>query len=116
MSLNSIRTDRNSILLALLKECRHRQRLRQADVAARLGWTQATVSNVERGERRLEVIELHAWLWALEADFVDFMRRLNERLPAGYGMATRRGRPTAAENVASNSVHKVSERPKTTNR
>jgi transcriptional regulator with XRE-family HTH domain len=84
MSRKSIHTHQNSILLALLKECRHRRRLRQSDIAARLGWAQATVSNVERGERRLDVIELRAWLFALETDYVDFITRLHERLPPGW--------------------------------
>lgn len=83
MPRTSIHTDQNSILLALLKECRQRRRLRQTDIAARLGWAQATVSNVERGERRLDVIELRAWIHALETDYLDFIKRLHERLPPG---------------------------------
>lgn len=110
MPRKTIHTDQHSVLLALLREYRQRQRLRQADIAERLGWDQATVSNVERGERRLDVIELRAWLFALEADYLEFMKRLDERLPWGtFVVSTRRRRPAAAaESVALNAAQCVS--------
>lgn len=77
----TVHTEQNKVLLKLLREFRQRRQLRQEDVAERMGWTQATVSNVERGERRLDVLELRAWLLALEADHVEFVRCLEERLP-----------------------------------
>ncbi|WP_341887795.1 helix-turn-helix transcriptional regulator [Variovorax sp. YR752] len=70
----------NTIFLSLLRDCRESMRLRQADLAMRLGRGQATVSKVERGERRLDVIELRAWLGALEVDFLTFMSELDKRL------------------------------------
>jgi transcriptional regulator with XRE-family HTH domain len=76
----SIHTLHNGVLLEMLRSGRHLSRLRQCDLASRLGRGQTTVSNVERGERRLDVIELRDWLAALEVDFVDFMTRLDERL------------------------------------
>lgn len=71
----------NGILLDLLRNRRESLRLRQTDLALRLGRDQATISKVERGERRLDVIELRAWLAALELDFLDFMVELDQRLP-----------------------------------
>lgn len=70
----------NTIFLSLLRNCRESMRLRQADLAMRLGRGQATVSKVERGERRLDVIELRAWLGALGVDFLTFMSELDKRL------------------------------------
>ena len=78
--LKSLHTKQNDAFLALLRDIRQDVRLRQADLADRLGRDQATVSKVERGERRLDVIELRVWLSALEIDFVTFMRKLDERL------------------------------------
>jgi len=69
------------ILLDLLRSRRESLRLRQTDLATRLGRDQATVSKVESGERRLDVIELRAWLGALEMDFLEFMVELDRRLP-----------------------------------
>ena len=70
----------NEIFLCLLRHQRELQRLRQTDLAVRLGRDQGTVSKVERGERRLDVIELREWLGALEVDFVAFMRDLDKQL------------------------------------
>ncbi|WP_442774643.1 helix-turn-helix domain-containing protein [Sphaerotilus montanus] len=78
--IKSIHTRHNDIFLGMLRRSREAQRLRQADLAIRLGRGQATISKVERGERRLDVIELRAWLHALEIDFADFMSELNHRL------------------------------------
>jgi transcriptional regulator with XRE-family HTH domain len=76
----SLHTMHNKVLLDMLRQGRHAGRLRQLDLASRLGRAQTTVSNVERGERRLDVIELRDWLAALGVDFLEFMRQLDERL------------------------------------
>ena len=78
--LKSLRTQQNKIFLAALRDRREALGLRQADLAERLGETQATVSRVENGERRLDVIELRAWLRALRVGFVPFLRQLDRTL------------------------------------
>lgn len=54
----SIYTDGSQRLAALLRACRLRARLRQDDVAQKLGKSQSFVSDYERGQRRLDLIEL----------------------------------------------------------
>jgi transcriptional regulator with XRE-family HTH domain len=76
----SLHTKQNEIFLHLLREHRCAHRLRQADLARLLASAQATVSKVERGERRLDIIELRNWLAALGVDFLGFMHSLDERL------------------------------------
>lgn len=78
--LKTLHTCHNQEFLKLLRQSRARQRLRQADLAQRLGRDQATVSKVESGVRRLDVIELLAWLHALDIDFLAFMAELSENL------------------------------------
>lgn len=78
------------VLLELLREGRRSRRMRQADLAAELGRAQATVSKVESGEIWLDVIELRAWLRALQIDFVDFMRVLDSTLGAPIPRVIRR--------------------------
>ena len=78
--LKSLHSKHNDVFLALLRDSRQAVPLRQADLALRLGHAQATVSKVERGERRLDVIELRAWLSALDVDFLTFMHRLDDGL------------------------------------
>lgn len=78
--LKSIHTRHNDIFLTLLRRSRVERRLRQTDLATKLGHVQATISKVERGERRLDVLELRAWLAALDVDFQDFMNELHRQL------------------------------------
>jgi transcriptional regulator with XRE-family HTH domain len=70
----------NEIFLDMLKRTRKRRRLRQRDLAVLLGRHQGLVSKVERGERRLDVIELRDWLTALDIDFVEFLSELHAEL------------------------------------
>ena len=78
----SLYSRQNEIFLELLRSNRESLKLRQADLAVRLGRGQATVSKVESGVRRLDVIELRTWLLALEVDFKSFMDELDQRLLA----------------------------------
>jgi transcriptional regulator with XRE-family HTH domain len=70
----------NKIFLAMLRELRRSRGLRQRDLGAKLGHGQAKVSNVERGERRLDVIELRDWLDALDEKLSDFTSKLDAEL------------------------------------
>lgn len=56
----TIYTDGSQRLAALLRTYRLRAGLHQADVAAALGKSQSFVSDYERGQRRLDLIELDA--------------------------------------------------------
>ena len=78
--IKSLHSKHNDVILALLRDRREALGIRQADLAHRLGQTQAMVSRVETGERRLDIIELRAWLSALELGFLPFMKALDERL------------------------------------
>ncbi len=78
--LKSLHTHQNAIFVDLLREFRCRKRLRQSDLAVRLGKGQGTVSKVERGVRRLDIIELKQWLAALDVDLLVFMGELLTRL------------------------------------
>lgn len=68
------------VLLACLKEAREGAGLSQADVAARLDMSQSQISKCERGERRLDVIELREWCGALGVSLPSFIRTLEQLL------------------------------------
>ena len=57
--------------LDCLIEARRAAGVTQVEVAARLGKPQSFVSKVERGERRLDVVEFTTWAQALGADPID---------------------------------------------
>ncbi len=50
------------------------------ELAERLEQRQAWVSSYERGERRLDVLELRQVVKAIGLDFLDFMARLDVAL------------------------------------
>jgi len=61
----SIYTEHYGLLLATLRKARKAARLSQVELAARLDLTQSIVGKCERGERRLDVIELREWCSAI---------------------------------------------------
>jgi ribosome-binding protein aMBF1 (putative translation factor) len=61
----SLYSDEHRVLLTLLRRHRQQRRLRQVDLANLIGRDQALVSKVESGDRRLDLVELRAWLRAL---------------------------------------------------
>lgn len=66
------------LFLDLLREARESGGLTQADVALKLGVTQSFVSKCERGERRLDIIEVRAWCQALDVSFMELADWLDE--------------------------------------
>ncbi|HQX55732.1 MAG TPA: helix-turn-helix transcriptional regulator [Pyrinomonadaceae bacterium] len=69
-----------SIFLDQLRRLRASKSLTQVQIAERLNQTQSFVSKVERGERRLDVVELRAFCRALGIDFAAFLTELESRL------------------------------------
>ena len=69
-------TQRQRILLDLLRETRKEAGLRQDDVAKRLGRPQSFVSKYESGERRLDILELYDICKAMGLTLNDFVEKL----------------------------------------
>jgi transcriptional regulator with XRE-family HTH domain len=65
-------------LRRLLLERRQRARLTQRELAARLGWDHKTISKLERGSKRLTVLELIELGKALEFDPAAAVRRVGK--------------------------------------
>lgn len=84
-----------------LRHLRIARGLRQSDLATLLGYSQATVSNVERGERQLDVIELHQWLKALGGNFMEFVGQLDSELRGREARVTRVPRATTRGRLGS---------------
>ncbi|MCL4740953.1 MAG: helix-turn-helix domain-containing protein [Phycisphaerales bacterium] len=88
----SLFTSEYDTLRRLLREARERAGVTQTDLAERLGLTQSVVSKCERGERRLDVIELRAWCHAIGVSLTEFAQRLEGSLPRPRAPRTKRGR------------------------
>jgi transcriptional regulator with XRE-family HTH domain len=63
-------------LRQLLLERRQRAKLSQRELAARLGWDQKVISNLERGSKRLTVLELIKIAQVLGFDPAAALRRV----------------------------------------
>jgi transcriptional regulator with XRE-family HTH domain len=77
----SLHSEPYKLLLDMLIEARTRAGLTQAELARRLGRPQPFISFVERGERRVDVIEFYAIMRALGHDPEQAFRELAASLP-----------------------------------
>lgn len=68
------------IFLRRLRAAREDAEVDQRELAMRLRKTQSFVSKCERGERRIDVIELRAFCKAMGISFVDFINSLDAEL------------------------------------
>lgn len=68
------------VFVVELRDVRIRLGVTQEELAARLDATQSFVSKCERGERRLDVVELQLWCKALGLRMPDFVKQLDRRL------------------------------------
>ena len=78
----SIYTREYSAFLHLLRQAREGAGMTQVDLAAALERTQSFVSKVERGETRLDIVQLRTLLAALGVGLPEFARRLERAIGA----------------------------------
>lgn len=80
-----------SLFLEHLKDARKKAGLTQEKLAELLGETQSFVSKCERGERRLDIVEVRAFCNALGVPFHSFATHLDQLLTqeAGEGKAAK---------------------------
>lgn len=76
----SVFTKEYQLFLTRFRTARLEAGLTQEALAERLGEYQIFVSRCERGERRVDVIELRAFCRALEVPFVEFVQELDAAL------------------------------------
>lgn len=95
----SIHSRQHDVFLLLLRRSRESVRLRQLDLAKLLGRDQTMVSRVERGSRKLDIIELRAWLRALDVNFIDFMLELDVSLATHTSIDPRLASASKTESV-----------------
>ncbi len=77
---NLLYTQHYELFLNLLRDRREELGMRQTELAHKLRQSQASISRVEAGERRIDVIELRDWLRALQLEFLPFMTTLEAKL------------------------------------
>jgi transcriptional regulator with XRE-family HTH domain len=68
------------LVLKRIRAARRAADVTQAELASRLGTDQSFISKYERGERRLDVVELRAICLALGISLIDFLRDIEVEL------------------------------------
>jgi transcriptional regulator with XRE-family HTH domain len=76
----SVFTAQYKRFLDLLRTARERAGISQAEMAELLHITQSSVSKIERGERRLDVVELWRWCQAIKIPLETLARDLDNQL------------------------------------
>ncbi len=76
----SIFTREYAALLRLLKQARKEAGVTQAELAEKLSLTQSLFSKMERGELRLDVVQLRALCHALGLTLPEFVARWEQEL------------------------------------
>lgn len=79
-------SEQRKIFIELLRECRSTAGVTQAQLASQIGWVQSDMSKVERGVRKLDVVELRLWLSGLGGTLEDFASELTRRLDAAEAL------------------------------
>lgn len=88
----SIHSDDYRHFLEELRDARLAAGVSQEQLAAALGEHQTLISKVERGVRRLDVVELRRWMHALGRSFPEFCEGIDSRLSRHRLPTIRRGR------------------------
>ena len=74
----SIHSARYAVFLKVLKKARQKAGLTQEQLARKIGETQTFVSKCERGERRIDVIELRVFCRAFGVSLKQFVSALEK--------------------------------------
>lgn len=81
----SVYRDENLVLLRLLKQCRVEAGLTQLQFADALGRPQSFASDIERGLRRLDLVQLRDICHVLNLDLIEFVKRFEDELGLSKG-------------------------------
>lgn len=76
----SIYTAEYAALLRLFRRARKGSGVTQVDLAKRLGQSQSFVSKIERGDRRLDLVQLRTILREFGVSLPDFVQQLEAEL------------------------------------
>ena len=76
----STHTKDYAIFLTLLISARHKSGLTQVQLGNRLPFGQPGISKIERGERRVDVVELRMICQEIGIKFEDFVKELEAQL------------------------------------
>ncbi|MEQ1514900.1 MAG: helix-turn-helix transcriptional regulator [Usitatibacteraceae bacterium] len=68
MVRKTVYSPESRLLANFLSEARRRAGVLQSEVAEKMGTDQTVISNIERGQRRIDVVEFYRFAKAIDAD------------------------------------------------
>lgn len=77
----AIYSDAQNAVAQALTSARHESGLKQADLAKAIGKHQSYISDIERGQRRVDVLELYALARAMKLEPADLYAKITNGLP-----------------------------------
>ncbi|PBN41355.1 helix-turn-helix transcriptional regulator [Sphingobium sp. D43FB] len=80
----SIYSDAQKSVARAFVHARHEAGLKQADLAAAIGKHQSYISDIERGQRRIDVLELYVIAIAMGIAPTDFYQALVQDVPVDF--------------------------------
>lgn len=83
----SLATREFEVFTKLLREIRVRAGLTQVELAELLGQTQSYISKVERGECRLDIVQIRQFCRVLKTTLPEFVAEYESRLASRRGTA-----------------------------
>ena len=69
-----------AVVLRLLREAREKAGMTQTILAKKLGLTQSFVSKIEKGDRRLDIVQLRTLCQTFGIKLLEFVRLLEEKI------------------------------------
>jgi transcriptional regulator with XRE-family HTH domain len=78
--MKTIYTSEYTVFLHQLRQTRKQVGLTQEQLAGRLGVTQSFIGKCERGERRVDILELRTFCAAMGTTLPEFIAELERRL------------------------------------
>lgn len=76
----SIYTPEYALVLSLLRRARKARGITQAQVAQKLQYQPAAISKIERGELRLDIVQLRSYCEAIQVPLVAFVEQFEAAL------------------------------------
>lgn len=61
------------LMLVMLRQAREKAEITQVELQKRLNMTQSAISKCERGQRRIDIVQLRDWCHALDISFAVFV-------------------------------------------
>ncbi|RAP59664.1 helix-turn-helix transcriptional regulator [Oleiagrimonas sp. MCCC 1A03011] len=80
MKRNSLYSQQHAVLISFLRELRVVRELRQADVALAIDRPQTYLSDVEKGKRGLDLLQVMELCDAYDVSFPEFAKEFDKRL------------------------------------